>query len=150
MFLRECGLGVPARSTFRRRRGPGRQHLSERLERIENADRDLQTAEVACRVIDLCEPVGVDIAQANRSQRGVGRCGVVAVARTHAGQRHVIQDRVGAEQADIAAEQELAHVVVAERHEDLPHVDARAPERRFVWPAPCCRFALPSLVLIPG
>ena len=121
---------MPAGSAFRRRRGAGRQRLSERLERIEDADRELEAAEVTRRVVDLRQPVRVDVAQANRSERGVGRRGVVAVARAHAGQRHVIQDRIGAEQADVSAHQELAHVVVAERQENLPHVDARAPERR--------------------
>ena len=129
-LLLEGGLGVKAGSAFRRRRGAGRQRLSERLERIEDAERELEAAEVACRVIDLREPVRVDVAQADRAERGVGRRGVVAVARADAGQRHVIQDRIGAEQADVAAEHELAHVVVAERQENLPHVYARGPERR--------------------
>ena len=130
LLLGEGGLGVKAGSVFRRRRGAGRQHLSERLERIEDADGELETAEVTRRVIHLRQPVGVDVAEANRSERGVGRRRVIAVARAHAGQRHVIQDRIGAEQTDVAAEQELAHVLVAESHEDLPHVDARAAERR--------------------
>src|SRR5690606_28317438 len=109
----------------------GRRHvLQDRLEGIEYSDGEAETVEVRRRIGDLPDPVGIDIAEADRPERGIRRRGVVRVYSADARERHVVQDRVGAEQTEVAAELERAETVIAERHEDLAHVESGRSQRR--------------------
>src|SRR5690606_41067031 len=63
--------------------------LVERLERVEDADRELQAVEVRRRVIDLREPVRVDVPEPDRAQRRVGRRAVEDRKSTRLNSSHV-------------------------------------------------------------
>ncbi len=112
--------------------------IRQRLQRIEDTDRDLHAIQVRRRVVDLREPVRVDVAVADRAERRVGRSGVAAVG-AHAEQRHVIQDRIRAEQADVAAGEHGAHVLVAEGQENLTNIEAGGAEGGVASASMCCR-----------
>src|SRR6185437_6640527 len=120
--------------------------LTQGVQRIEDADGGLEAAQVRGRVIDLREPIGIDIAQADRAQRSVGGGGVRAVAGTDTQQRHVIEDGVAAEQADIPARHHGTHVLVAERQEDLADVETGGTEGGMYGAAARLKIRTPAVV----
>src|SRR5205807_4643997 len=77
------------------------------------------------RVVDLRQPVGVDVAEADRAEGRVGgrRTGGTA-GHADSGQRHVVEDHVRAEQSDVPAEREGPHLLVAEGHVDLANIES--------------------------
>jgi hypothetical protein len=82
-------------------------------ERLEDADRELQPAELRARIGDLRLKVDVDVPQPDPPQRRVGRRGVARRSADRE-QRDVVQDNVRREQADIAADLDLAGIRLAE------------------------------------
>ena len=116
VVMRECG---------RMRIGAHKDRYE--IETLEHAGADIETLVARRGVGDLRYPVRVDVTHANAAQ---GRYPAQKRgAAAHAKQCHVVQDGIGAKDADIPPHFDLSPCLVAKEQVILPDVDRRATER---------------------
>ncbi|PAV68548.1 hypothetical protein WR25_05550 [Diploscapter pachys] len=101
---------------------------ADRGEWLEDACRELEAAELGRGIGDLWLEVGVDIPQPDPAERRIGRRGI-ARGGADRQQCDVVQDRIRPEQADIAADLDLAEATATERQIGLAEIDAGGLQR---------------------
>ena len=127
--------------------------LTDRVQRIEDTEGDLRAAQVRRRVVDLREPVRVDVAQADQPRVVLAGEPVAEAARAaDARERHVVRITSCWNRPMLRPKSERTHVACCRRSGRPGECRGRRCRGPYCGTAPLasCRFGLPpSLVLCP-